>query len=166
MYKAIKNNNSEKFLQLAQLAGIQNVLWRGDVLFNDRVTTGANVENEESNLKNFPQVRLLESQGPWKLYSLSTKDNLFNTASYASLYYGSNLLLSDTIDFTNTPLTKTAWIDISQNSSKKVGIDTENIIQNDCPICDAEIEDNQSSSFILPSIRILPWSKLYFLINW
>ena len=75
IYKAIELGNEEVFNLLTRNTGIDKVLWRNDVLYDDKATTSDNVTELENNLKEFSSTALLKEYGDWRLYEVG-KDTL------------------------------------------------------------------------------------------
>lgn len=164
MYKAIKDNDGNKFLQLARITGTQKILWRNDVLFNDRATTGVMLMQEENNLKRFPGVHLEKSSKPWKLYSIDVKNNIFSTTPYVYSYTGNKFNLSDAFDISRTPAEKTSWITQPEINSS-IMVDG-SVVRDNCSVCDLKLTSNEEPNLTLPNIHFVPWSKFYFFIAW
>ncbi len=70
IYQAIENDNEAVFLRLAAIAHISKVLWRGDILYNDKTTTAEYMSGAKNNLEHFHSIREEQRFGEWVLYSI------------------------------------------------------------------------------------------------
>lgn len=168
LYNAIQKNNESDFLQIAQMTGVRKVLWRGDVLLNDHTTHASDMSQDENNLKSFSSVHLEKQIGLWKLYTIELPpEKLFTPISNLSEFESEAILPYDMLPEVINANFQTRFIKEDQNLNK---IDASKLLNSivvsaECNSCDESSIISLKNSLIMPTVKLLPWSKLYFLVK-
>lgn len=169
IYSAIDRNNQLEFSRLSGLAGINKILWRGDVLYSDRTTTSKNLSLAEENLSNFNGVSLDKQFGKWKIYNIDSPYYLplFYIPDWV-IYSNSGESLIGNIFDRDINLNKPVVLfsDSLSNKNKKVkSLTRENIIEAVCIMCELNELEKKTQSIDVPYVRLLPDSPFYFLVS-
>lgn len=82
MYSAIESGDEADFRFFANLAGVNKILWRDDVLYNNKISGSKDASFWEENLKSFQGVSLEKTAGSWRLYGLDSF--LYKTAVFTT----------------------------------------------------------------------------------
>ncbi len=70
LYKAIERGDENDFIYFVKLSGVKKVLWRDDILYNNKINKSQDALFWEENLKSFRGVFLEREEGAWRLYGL------------------------------------------------------------------------------------------------
>lgn len=82
LYQSIRDTNEEQFSRLAYTAGVTHILWRDDILYNDRATDAASFAAEKHALTSFSSLKSEKAFGAWTVYQVSvTETPLVSTAN-------------------------------------------------------------------------------------
>ena len=73
IYDALDNKDEQKFLVYTSRAGVNKVLWRDDVLFDNKKLSSEDVYHLEDTLKSFKNVQLEKETSKWRLYNIDTE---------------------------------------------------------------------------------------------
>lgn len=163
LYKSLHNGDEKLFISLAQKAGIHYILWRDDILHNDKITNAKFLQDEKKHLDSFPSLQVKFSSGKWKLYSIPQTTPLFTVTPYIYMVDTETPNFGDLVNLAQTPLEKTSWIIAPQSNNKKI---SGTIFENSCQTCNVGSLEDQSQQLTISAVKILPWSKFYFLITW
>ncbi len=167
VYKAIESENEEAFSLLTRKIGIDAVLWRNDVLYDDKVTTSDNFAELESNLKEFSNITLLKEYGDWRLYGISTDTlptlyavgTIVETSSDKGVIDGLLYELADEISQTPGIIRS---MDLDSMQSEKLNLlDKRKIIEAGCLYCSPGELTQAINEVSIPHIRFLPGSTFY-----
>lgn len=171
VYRAIKTEDEEMFSLLTGKIGIDAVLWRNDVLYDDKVTTSDNFAELESNLKEFSNTTLLKEYGDWRLYGISTDTlptlyavgTIVETSSDKGVIDG---LLYELADETSQTFGIIRSMDLDSMQSEKANLlDKRKIIEGWCLYCSPGELTQTINEISLPHTRFLPGSTFYPLIE-
>lgn len=82
IYSAIERGDESDFRFFASLVGVNKILWRDDVLYNNKISTSKDAFFWEENFKSFHGVSLEKTVGAWRLYNLDP--SLYKTAVFTT----------------------------------------------------------------------------------
>lgn len=169
IYRAINQNNEKDFLQLVNLAGINKILWRDDILYSDKKTNGKSFSKIRNNLENFKEILSEKQTGAWELYSIKSFGYAPSFYVPENFIYSYSRTLSSWEIFNDKSVgIKSAIVFADQtvdqiwDQSSFHGRDT---VEADCVLCRPNEMGDLKAKIIMPSIRLLPDSPLYFLIS-
>lgn len=167
LYDFLKEKERPNFEYLAQILGIDTVLWREDVIFGDKVSTSENTGYlTDSFFENNP--KLLKKSGDWSLYE-STSSAVQDMVSVpSSLFYSeAPFSLGKSLESLGKPLNPGVFElgNDQSNSVLKKYADKE-IVSATCILClQNKFWDLQRQDYV-PVVRILPGSIFYPYILW
>ncbi len=167
IYDAIDKKNENEFLKLTGISGINKILWRDDILYNDKLTTSKDLLQEKNNLEKFKGISLEKRFDKWSVYNIKSENYLPKFYSPKIINYsisGSDslrYLLGQKEDLRSSVILSEVF---PEEKLKKV-ID-KIYIQPNCILCkDNEFEEFKNRIDI-PEVRLLPSSIFYFLVSW
>ncbi|MDO8621208.1 MAG: hypothetical protein Q7R31_02915 [Candidatus Levybacteria bacterium] len=163
MYRAIELGNEEQFLRLAYISGVNKILWRDDAVYSNGTKVNAQLHYRENTIKSFHSLRLLKQEGKWRLYDIAfaklpmdffVPDNISVNSKYNS-YQGQLMAEKST---TGSALLEDAKFSLGNVVNKQY-------IQANCVLCEMHAFENIAARIDVPQLRLLPNSKLYFLVK-
>lgn len=167
IYGAIDKKNENEFLKLTGISGINKILWRDDILYNDKLTTSKDLLQEKNNLENFKSVSLEKHFNKWSVYNIKSENYLpkfyspkivnYSISGSDSLRY----LLEQEEDIRSSVILSETF---PQEKLKKV-IDKLYILPS-CILCKDKEFEELKNKIDLPGVRLLPGSIFYFLVSW
>jgi hypothetical protein len=169
IYRAINQNSEEDFLQLVNLAGVNKILWRDDILYSDKKTNGKSFSKIRNNLENFKGILSEKQIGAWELYSIKSLGYAPSFYVPENFIYSYSRTLSSWEIFNDKPVgTKSAivfadsTVDKMQDQFSFHGID---IVEANCVLCKPNEMEDLKAKVRMPSIRLLPDSPFYSFIS-
>lgn len=168
MYQAIHEKNEPVFLDIARRLGIQKVLWRGDILYSDKLTKAEDIIGYKNSLESFQSVKLEKSIGEWRLYTIVDSDSLslFSSVKDVSQVASNVLRYEDVGSLTSAD--SSVWITQQQGQVSQDILDyvLQEVIGTPCESCTLNAIDHQRQQLAMPAtVSLLPWSRFYFLIT-
>lgn len=168
IYDAIDNKNEDEFLRLAGLAGINKILWRNDILYNNKITRSEDLREIENNINSFKTVSLERKFGKWTLYKI-------NNPYYLPLFYvpkeivysdSNKFLLGNILEKIDSFNPEVIFSDslLDKNTINKTS--DSYYVQANCILCKENELQNIVNQIILPFPELLPGSRFYFITNY
>lgn len=170
IYESIDQNDQQSLLRLAGIFSINKILWRNDVLYNDKKTTSREFSFEKENIRETPSISLEKTFGQWEIYNIKSEH-------YLPTFYSSNrLIFSSSSEEMYRDLLKketdarSAILFASESNALQLTkferIANKIYIQPVCVLCrDKELE-GLKNKLNLPHANLLPGSIIYFLKSW
>lgn len=163
LYDAVLDNNIGLFRYGSGIVGADKILWRGDVLYNNKITTSDSLRSEYGSfLESYKDAALKES-GEWVLYDNERALPLFYTPT------------AITYSYTNVPVLYS--LDSLQSPSRPMHVQLDGVndevrrlLQQDamtevvsarCVLCDENLLWNLQRDKYIPPARIAPGSLFY-----
>ncbi len=156
-------NDKESFLKEIGMLGINNILWRGDVLYSDKLVTSNNFIDQKNALSPISGFKVKENVGKWDLFSINNKWYLpkIYVPKEIDTYTGQDFNLIDLFHISNSDESKIMFLNSNdypfKNAPKINAIEAQFAVNNIFILHQIE------NSLQMPLIRFLPWSKFYFL---
>ncbi|MEK7572844.1 MAG: hypothetical protein AAB531_00310 [Patescibacteria group bacterium] len=169
IYRAINQDSERDFLQLVNLAGINKILWRGDILYSDKKTNEKSFSQGKNNLENFKEVLVEKKSGAWKLYSIASAGHIPSFYAPENFAYSYSQTLSSWEIFNNKSIgVKPAIVFADPATDKLQGLSSFyyiNIVEADCVLCKPNELRDLKDKVKIPYVSLLPDSPFYFLIS-
>ena len=168
IYKAIEEKDNGRFTVLTRTSGIGAVLWRDDILYNDKTKGSTDVSVLEENLKSFDEITLDGySGGPWRLYKLED-DNFQSRVFFPKdiVFTNSDIGVTGEVLKTKGKIS-TTFTDIptGEIGQKIKSLASELVIEADCIFCSPGQFNRLVGEVGLPKTTFLPGSVFYSLIK-
>lgn len=161
LYELISKGEIEAFMKLANELGITHILWRGDVLFIDKVSTSSMFDAHMKLIEERAAMDVAYENGPWKLFALRDASAApFSIRPYATAMGGNNYfsILSQINQLPQTALYHSLN---SENTYKMKKVpQIQQIEKGFCLICETDIPSTQA----LPHVLLLPDSQFYQIV--
>lgn len=166
IYESLQDGTVDKAARLASLAGIDTILWRDDVLYNDKKTGSSKFSYIERYLEKEPFSRKFEN-GPWKIYKIEKEPTPdVYAASEVYLSTTSEETLKDLVSFSNeNSLSVFVFTEIREDAKKLEQLLKGIYLEAECVFCAPGSFENLSGGIALPVVRFLPDSEFYFLVT-
>lgn len=166
IYRAFYEKRFNDFQTLLAVAGIDTILWRSDVLYTDKETTGRDLQYLEEDLASVRGMSRAASFGAWRVYSVDSR-------SVWPLFYvprqsiRTDAQYSEFIDAVSgaKETSGSQPILVSGTRSTVSSIEGGDFIKASCIWCDPRRRDVLESTADFVPIFLLPNSKFYFLIQ-
>lgn len=158
IYQAIRTRNEKLFTRLTQLSGIDTVLWRDDILYENGIKSDKFSFYEE-NLKTFSNVKNTATFEKWRVYQLSqAQPTVFTTQNI--IYTDQISHIGDILEASNLP-NNTVLLTPQITGS----LSHQKAITASCIYCNPKDELDLQKSLFLPPVRFLPSSIFYSLVT-
>lgn len=167
IYKSIDQGNSLSTDRLLGNFGINKIIWRNDVLYNDRTTTSKDVYLERDNINNVPSISLEKTFDKWEIYDVKSPNFLPIFYSPKKIISSDSLKPYEDLLLAETDPRFSAIFSIETENSLKgeviSRVSSKQYLEPSCVLCkDEELEAIKKGIFI-PKVNFLPGSLLYFL---
>lgn len=168
IYEAIDKNDEQLFFQLANLAGINKILWRDDILYTDKKTSISSFSRTKNNLENFREVLPEKQEGAWKMYAIRSSGYVPFFYAPENFIYSYSRTLSTWEIFNRKYMEMKPAIVFTNKEKKKDNLASfynATTVEADCILCKPnEIRDLESQVKI-PYSKFLPNSPFYFFVS-
>ncbi len=165
LYSTIKTNDEKNFMLLAQISGVNKILWRDDILYSDKVSSSESLRYEEDNLKHFSSVTLEKSFGSWKLYSVQVPYSYIYPSAYFDVLSTQNPSMKNVL--AASVLSQGSMVkDSSLSKETDPSLIRKVVVEAECILCKPNEYTHLKEAIGLPHVRYLPNSKFYFLTQW
>lgn len=169
IYKAINQDNERDFLQLVNLAGINKILWRDDILYSDKETNEKSFSQVKNNLENFKEVLVEKKAGAWKLYSIASAGHMPSFYVPENFTYSYSQTLSSWEIFNNKSVgikPAIVFADPAVNQIQSLSsLYHINTVEADCVLCKPNEMRDLERKVKIPYVSLFPDSSFYFLIS-
>jgi hypothetical protein len=169
LYQSIFNNDLKTFFQLSNMGNIKRILVRNDTLYIDKITRSSDFNTYTTLFKNPLYFTLEKVIGEWSLYSINNpnlspyiyipKHITKLTTKSPELLSVTSILQENQSDVIFDEAHSSALLHLLESYT------IPNIIQADCIYCDYQNLGKIFEAPPIPSIRLLPDSFLYSLIQ-
>ncbi len=160
VYKTFNTASPDDVSRFLGAVGINKLLWRGDVLYSDKVVTSSDLNPVKDVIKTLPGVTMAKKAGAWEVYDISSPYYLplFYVPERVD-YVKSGISHREVLQSIETPV---RYASILQPQTQQIPTQVSAVIvQADCILCEEQGVQQLSDSTTIPNARLLPDSLFY-----
>ncbi len=166
LYTAIETRKEIAFTQLGRNLGVTHVLWRDDVMYNDKEITSDVLKHVKESLDSFTNVEKVAAFDAWILYQIRYDSISPVLSSVDQIVLASNNLWQDVIESYAEDLEHSVVLDVGTQEVERIGVPIKTIkITGACDFCDESSVNAFARDLRDPNVRYMPWSIFYPLIQ-
>lgn len=167
IYKSIDRDDSLLTSRLLGSLGINKILWRGDVIYNDKKTISQDLQLEKDNINKIPGISLEKAYGRWEIFDVKSENYLPMFYSPKKIISSNSLRLYEDLLLNEPDPRFSAIFSIETENDLKTDVinkvSNRDYIEPTCILCkDKELETIKKRIFI-PKVNFLPGSLFYTL---